>query len=340
MSLPPTKSGWGRPPLTLPIALKTREGLVILAACLMGAPFALTDYHLTLFATGAAYSVAVLGVALGFTSIGMLALTQPAMMMIGAFIALYLIETLQMSFLAATGIATFVCLLVAIPLGWLTCRLDKFSFAVLGFAFTYLVAMLASSSMLVTLTGGELGKPFPTPEIFGIPLQGDAGYIALSLFVLVAYLSAPLLFRSTMGRVLVVMSQDDVLAKSVGIDTNAHRIVLTVIVSGYGALSGALVGLASGFIAPPQFDVALSISLLAMALVGGTRYLLGAFAGTIVLQVLSAMLGLSQVDRNLLVGAVLLACLIFIPKGVLSLLRMPAWPRWLTAPGARRRDVL
>jgi branched-chain amino acid transport system permease protein len=340
MSMRPTPSGWGRPPLTLPIALNAREGLVILAVSLIGAPFLLPDYQLTLFATGAAYSVAVLGVALGFTSIGMLALTQPAMMLIGAYIALYIVDVLQLSFVTATGVATLVCVLIAIPLGWLTCRLDKFSFAVLGFAFTYLVAMLMSSSLLVTITGGELGKPFPTSDIFGISLQGDASYIALSCFVFIAFLSAPLLFRSTMGRVLIVMRQDDVLAKSIGIDTNLHRILLTAIVSGYGALSGALIGLASGFIAPPQFDVALSISLLAMALVGGTRYLLGAAAGTVILQVLPAILGLSQVDRNLLVGVVLLACLIFIPDGVLSLLRLPAWPRWLPTSAAPPRDVL
>ena len=48
----------------------------------------------------------------------------------------------------------------------------------------------------------------------------------------------------------------------------------------------------------------LSISLLAMALVGGTGYLFGAFVGTMTLQVMPALLGLTQVDRELLVGVI------------------------------------
>ena len=316
-----TKRRWGRPPTTLPIATQPWPAITVLTVCCLAAPFLLTDYQLTLTTIGLAYSVAVLGVALGFATVGMLALTQPAMMLIGAYVALYAIDGLGLSFIFAAFAAIVVGIIVALPLGWLTCRLDKFSFAVLGFAFTYLVSMLMSSSLLVTITGGELGKPFPTAELFGLQLQGTAGYVTLSLCVLSAYLLAPLMFRSTLGRVLVVMRPDDVLAKSVGIDTNLHRILLTMIVSAYGAFSGALIGLASGFIAPPQFDVALSISLLAMALVGGTRYLLGAAVGTATLQVLPAMLGLSQVDRNLLVGIVLLACLVFIPNGLLSFWR-------------------
>jgi len=327
-----TPSRFFRPPTALPVMMHPVLGVVILTVCLGLAPFALADYQLTLVATGAAYSVAVLGVAAGFATIGMLALTQPAMMLIGAYVALYAIEALGLSFVPAALLAVLAGLLVALPLGWITCRLDRFSFAVLGFAFTYLVSMLMSSNLLVGVTGGELGKPFPSANVFGMVLHDFTNYVALAVCVVLAYLLAPIIFRSTMGRFLIVMRQDDVLAKSVGIDTNLHRILLTAIVSAYGAFSGVLVGLASGFVAPPHFDVALSISLLAMALVGGTRYLLGAAAGTLILLVLPAMFNLTLIDRNLLVGVVLLACLIFVPEGLLSFDRLGRLVRRPPAP--------
>jgi branched-chain amino acid transport system permease protein len=318
MSATGTISRFSRPATALPVMMHPVTGLIVLALLLCIAPFLLADYQLTLVATGAAYSVAVLGVAAGFATVGMLALTQPAMMLIGAYVSLYAVETLGFSFFPSALLAIVAGALVALPLGWITCRLDKFSFAVLGFAFTYLVSMLMSSNLLVGITGGELGKPFPPADLFGIELHGDASYAALAACVFIAYLLAPTIFRSTMGRFLIVMRQDDVLAKSVGVDTNLHRILLTAIVSAYGAFSGVLIGLASGFVAPPHFDVALSISLLAMALVGGTRYLLGSAAGTLVLLVLPAMLNLPLIDRNLMVGIVLLVCLIFMPEGLLS----------------------
>ena len=135
-------------------------------ACLVAAPLVLSDYQLMLFSTGVAYAVSVLGVALGFSSVGMLALAQPAMMVIGGYVTLHLIELWNIPFLLAASIATIAGMAIALPLGWLTCRLDKFAFAVLGFAFTYLVAMLMSSGLLADITGGELGKPFPVRRGF------------------------------------------------------------------------------------------------------------------------------------------------------------------------------
>jgi branched-chain amino acid transport system permease protein len=330
-------TSWRRPPIATPVVLHARSGLVLMLACLIAAPAILSDYELTLFSTGVAYSVAVLGVALGFASVGMLALTQPAMMVMGGYVALHLIELWRFPFLLAAAVATAVGMLIAVPLGWLTCRLDKFSFAVLGFAFTYLVAMLMSSGLLVDVTGGELGKPFPAATAFGQPLQGLPGYAFVAAIALAAFALAAVLFRSTMGRILLVMNHDDVVARAMGVNTNLHRISLTAIVSGYGALSGALIGQASGFLAPPQFDVALSISLLAMALVGGAGYLFGAFVGTMVLHVAPALLGLAQVDRDILVGAILLVCLVAIPKGILAVPRHIPRPSFL--PGGGRHPT-
>lgn len=310
---------WGRPAIALPLAEYPAVGLVVLVAALAVAPAILSSYQLTLFSTGVAYSVSVAGVALGFAGVGMLALTQPAMMLIGGYVTLHLMGQWHVPFLLAAAIAAATGMVVAIPLGWLTARLDRFAFAVLGFAFTYLVSMLASSGMLVSVTGGELGKPFPAASIFGVPLRGDARYVVVAIIAVAAFAASALLFRSTAGRILVLMKQDDVVARTMGANTDAHRIGLTAVVSGYGALGGALVDLSAGFIAPPQFGVGVSISLLAMALVGGTRYLLGAFIGALILQVMPALLGLSQNDQDLLTGAILLLCLTAIPDGVVSL---------------------
>lgn len=308
-----------RPRIVIPLAQQATGGLLSMLACLIAAPMVLSDYQLMLFSTGIGYSVAVLGVAIGFASIGMLALAQPAMMMIGGFLALHMIEQWRVPFVVAATCATAVGAIIALPLGWLTCRLDRFAFAVLSFTFAYLVAMLMSSSLLSDVSGGELGRPFPVDAALAFVPQGMAAYVIVATVGMIAFASAALLFRSTMGRILIVMNQDDVVARTMGINANSHRIALTAIVSGYGTLSGALVGQASGFIAPPQFDVALSISLLAMALVGGAGYLFGAFAGTMILQVMPAVLGLTQVDRELLVGIILLACLAVLPRGILAI---------------------
>jgi branched-chain amino acid transport system permease protein len=317
---------WQPQRIVLPLAKNASSALIAIAGAFIAAPLILSNFQLTLFCTGVGYSVAALGVALGFASVGMLLLIQPAMMVIGGYVALYFMAQLHLAFPVAAAIATAAGMLTAVPLGWLTCRLDRYSFAVLGFAFTYLVTMLSSSSLLVAITGGELGKPFPQrTTVFGYPLHGLGGYVIVSVVALVAFATAAIVFRSTMGRILLVMKQDDVVARTLGIDANLHRISLTAIVSGYGALGGALIGQASGYISPPQFDVALSILLLATVLVGGANYLLGAFVGTMILQTVPALVGLPVVDRDLAVGAVLLLCLATLPNGILGI-RL-SWPQ-------------
>jgi ABC-type branched-subunit amino acid transport system permease subunit len=325
-----------RPAIAIPLVLHARSGLIAMLLCLAAGPAVLSDYQLTLYSTAVAYAVGVLGVAVGFASVGMLALTQPAMMLVGAYVALHLIERWQVPFLVAAAAATMCGVFAAIPLGWLTSRLDRFSFAVLGFAFTFLVATLMSSSLLVDVTGGELGKAFPVATVFERPLQGIAGYALVAVIALSSYAAAAIMFRSTFGRLLLMLNEDDMVAQASGASTSLHRIAVTAIVSGYGALSGALIGQASGFIAPPQFDVALSIALLAMALVGGTQYLFGAFAGTMLLSFVPALLGLAQVDREILVGTILLVCLVAVPKGILAALPIGAM---LPFRGMRQRTT-
>jgi branched-chain amino acid transport system permease protein len=307
--------------LMLPLVLQPYAGFVAALILFAAAPFVLNSYQLTLFATGAAYSIGVLGVSVGFASVGMLALSQPAMMVIAGYIVTYLISSGTMGFVPATLAACVVCAVIAMPLGWLTSRLDRFSYAVLSFSFTYLVSMLLSSNSLVKFTGGELGRPFPRATLLGAPLSGWLAYVFLAVVVILAFCSAAVIFRSTFGRKLLVMSVDDVVAKSVGVNVYWHKIALTVVVSLYGVLSGVMISQTSGFISPMQYDATVSISLLVMALVGGSRYFFGSFAGAMLLQVIPALFDLTQDDRDLLVGTVLLVCLAFLPEGVLSLPR-------------------
>ena len=329
-----TTVGIRRPAIVLPVMQHPLAGLAVLAVLFVAAPFGLGGYQLTLFETGIAYSVGVVGVAVGFASVGMLMLMQPAMMVIGAFVSLYLIDAWDVSFVLAAGAAVLAGMIVALPLGWLACRLDKFSFAVLSFTFTYLVTVLMSSAMLVGVTGGDLGRPYPPTSVLGVPLAGMPGYVAVAVVGFLAFAGASVLFRSTLGRILVVMREDDLVAHAIGVNASAHKVALTSILAGFGALSGALVGLASGFISPPQFDVALSISLLAMALIGGSGYAFGAFLGTALFLVVPAVAGLAVVDRNLAVGLILLVSLTLSPKGLLSLVAMP---RWVGRPGGQER---
>jgi ABC-type branched-subunit amino acid transport system permease subunit len=109
-------------------------------------PLFLGSLDASVVATGAAYALAAVGVGIGLSSVGMWALMQPAMMLLGAFASAYLIGQRGWPFLVVLVLVPALVGAAALPLGWLTSRLAFFSFAVLGFVFTSLLAELASGS--------------------------------------------------------------------------------------------------------------------------------------------------------------------------------------------------
>ena len=214
--------------------------------------------------------------------------------------ALYLTTGLGWPFVLALFAAIAAGMIVAVPLGWLTCRLDRFSYAVLGFAFTYLVSMLMSSGLFVRISGGEMGKPVPAGALFGVGLEGIPGYVFVAATTLAAFAVASLIFRSTMGRMLLVMRQDDVVARSVGVNTDIFKIGLSAIVGGYGSLGGVLASQATNYVAPPHFECCLIDSAAGDGTGWGRPLSGGRLCWNHGAWVGPAMLRFKQVDRELI----------------------------------------
>jgi branched-chain amino acid transport system permease protein len=292
--------------------------LLILAA-ILAVPLFLGPLDASVLATGAAYSLAAVGVGIGLSSVGMWALMQPAMMLLGAFVSAYLIDQRGWPFLLVLVLVPALVGIAALPLGWLTSRLDFFSFAVLGFVFTSLLAELASGNLLTAYTGGELGVPVDPPSFGGWEPTSTQLYLGVVVLVLAGTGAAALIMRSGFGRRLMLMREDDVVAGSVGENAASAKIGLTVLVSVFGGLGGVLVAQASSYAAPAQFDTTLSTGLLAVVLVGGQYFSIGPLIGAMVLITIPDLLNVSQASQTLIAGIVLVVALIAAPDGVAGL---------------------
>jgi ABC-type branched-subunit amino acid transport system permease subunit len=132
--------------------------------------------------------------------------------------------------------------------------------------------------------------------------------------------------NSRLGRAWAAIREDEVAAQASGVNTVRAKLLAFAIGASTSALAGSFFASQIGFFDPTQFDIFTSILIVAYVVFGGMGSLPGAMAGAAVLTWLPEFLK-SQVptdDRQMWVGALVLAMMIFRPSGLLPAKRRKA----------------
>ncbi len=141
--------------------------------------------------------------------------------------------------------------------------------------------------------------------------------VAISLFILYR------IERSRLGLTFHAIHWQDKLAESVGVDTFRYRTLAFVIASSFAGLSGALYAHYVQAINPNRFDIEQMVYVLVWAIVGGTATFYGPIVGVVTLTVLNEIvlrsLGADEL-RPMIYGFVLIAAVLYLPKGLESLI--------------------
>lgn len=176
------------------------------------------------------------------------------------------------------------------------------------------------------LTGGPDGMSVP-PFFF----QGEkAWYWIVAGALLLAVWLAQNLIDSPRGRALRALHGSEVAAGSLGIDPAAHKLSAFVISALFAAGAGALSAHYAGFITPGKASFLHSVELVTMVVFGGMASTFGAVAGAAVLTTLPQLLTVFKEYEMVLLGAVMMLTMIFMPRGL-----VPTLERALAA--ARRK---
>jgi len=221
------------------------------------------------------------------------------------------------------GTAALVAMLLSYPLF----RMKGFYFLIGSFA----------AGEIIRLLWKRFREPFGGPKglkrIEPMP-NFDAGFWNFDFFLPVSYyyfvlvvvaLSLWVLWRierSPVGLTFHAVHWQDRLAQAAGVNVRAWRTLAFVIASGFAGLSGALLAHYIGTVNPGSFEVEAMVFVLTWAIVGGTATFYGPILGCIALTVLNEIvlrgMGLEQM-RPLVYGAVLILSVLFLPKGLESL---------------------
>ena len=228
--------------------------------------------------------------------------------------------------------AAMIALVLSVPLF----RMKGFYFLIGSFAAGEIIRLLWKRFR--DPFGGPKGikKIDPMPDF-------DIGIYAFDFFEPVSYYYFALVVvgislwvmwrieRSPVGLTFHAVHWQDTLAEASGVNVRAYRTLAFVLASGFAGLSGALLAHYIGTINPNSFDVEMMVFVLTWTIVGGTATFYGPILGCVVLTIFNEIVlreaGFEQM-RPLIYGLILILSVLFMPKGLESLVQR-AFPKRL-----------
>ena len=259
-----------------PVKVWTAALLVALAA----APLVLGNFllaHLTIILFTL---VGVLGLTVltGFT--GLISLGHVGFLTLGAYAYAIGVTRLGLPPELALVLSAVVPALFGLVVGIPSLRLHGLYLAITTLAFSHIVsaAILAGGKF----TGAGRGIMIQRPTIAGIDLSSDRAFYWFCLLVCVlAMLVTMNVRRSYVGRALVAIRDNDIAARTMGIDLVSFKLLAFLISAALTGIAGALMGMYMSIVSVEGFPFLLSIEALAIIIVGGLGSVLGTVFGTV-----------------------------------------------------------
>lgn len=181
-----------------------------------------------------------------------------------------------------------------------------------------IAVMLATEDRV---TGGPDGMAVPPLMVAGFAISGEKTWYWLvgGLLIVTVWLAQNLI-DSPRGRAWRALHGSEIAAASVGIHAARHKLAAFVLSAALAALAGALSAHYAGFITPSKASFLHSIELVTMVVFGGMASTIGAVVGAAVLTVLPQLLTVFKEYEMVLLGALMMLTMIFMPRGLVPTL--------------------
>ena len=295
--------------------------LVVCTAIVLAIPVLLSPYTLRVMDLAVISAIAVVGLCFAFGYAGLVHLGQGAFVGVGAYSAALLSTRLGLGFWTAMPLALVIGATVAILIGAPLLRLRGHYLALATVGFNETLEIVAKN--WTGLTGGDDGiSGIPGIKLFSLSFGTDRSFYYLALaFLVVATLIGYALRASRFGRAMVAVRDDELACGACGVTAFRTKLLAFVLASVYGALSGVLYAHYSGYIAPSDFDIVRSITLLVMLIVGGEASILGAIGGAILVSYAPEWLRFLGQAYLTFFGIAIILVLVLLPDGAAGALR-------------------
>jgi branched-chain amino acid transport system permease protein len=266
-----------------------------------------------------AMAAASLNLVLGYG--GMVSFGHAAFFGAGAYVVGILAAEGVRSLWIAWPAAILVAALAALVIGAISLRTRGVYFIMITLAFAQMMYYVFVS---MKAYGGDDGLSMPGRSTgLGLELRNDFVwyYLVLAMLLVILYLLHRLL-GSRFGRVIEAIRENETRAQAIGYPIYRYQLACFVISGAIAGLAGALIANQTSYAGPSLLHWVQSGTLMIMVILGGVGRFWGGPVGAAVLLALeelfsgSPLLGAYSLHWQLPVGIILLAVVLFAPRGI------------------------
>jgi len=285
--------------------------LALLVAALAVVPWLVTDYGLGFMINLMCYLVLTVAWALFSGTTRYVSLATAAFFGLGAYTVAMLIK--EMPIYATFGVALVLGTLMALLVGLVTLRISGMFFVIFGFGLSELMREL--------LVWWEINKTHTMGRYVFVPFNTTMIYEHLLGMAVLVFLVGWLLRRSRLGVALLVIGDDETMARQAGINVPVAKLGIFVISSVFMTAVGAVMAPRFGYLTPNfAFNPLISFQVVIMALLGGMQRLWGPVLGVVPLVLLSEFLQVRfPFWFSVFLGLVFMIIVYFLPRGITGL---------------------
>ena len=278
-------------------------------------------YHIAILVS--IYGILALAQNLVMGSTGLLTVAGAAFYGIGAYTVAILATKFGLNIFLSLLLAPILAGIVALVAGSSFARFrdDYFMLATLGFIMIFHTVVRNWEE----LTGGAYGiAGISRPDISGFAFSTPGKFFLLTLLIfLIVLLTSHFISRSSFGRVLNAIREDEDALSIFGYRTSVYKLMAFSIGAAFSALAGVLFASYISFIDANFFTINESLLLWSIIIVGGLGRNRGALAGALLLIVFPEILRFigfpiefAALTRQMIYGLLLVLLMLFRPKGI------------------------
>ncbi|MFC1834879.1 branched-chain amino acid ABC transporter permease [Thermodesulfobacteriota bacterium] len=266
-------------------------------------PFFLAGWRLSNLNLIAIHCIVALGlnILVGYT--GQVSLGHAGFFAIGAYTCVLLMVKCGVPFILALPAAGFMAALFGFLLGLPSLRLEGPYLAIATLGFGMATTQIISHS---DFTGGHGGIAAPQISLFGFVADSDVKLYAVIVTVTVIMTFAAInLMKTRVGRAFVAIRDSEIAAEAMGISLNWYKTLAFAVSAFYAGIAGALFAFYLGHLSAGSFNLILSITFLAMVVVGGLGSIKGSILGAALLTYLLFSMRVENIKAVPLLGPLL-----------------------------------
>jgi len=317
--------------------------LAILVLGLVFAPLFLSRYQLSILNEISIALIGALGLNLLIGYTGQLSLAHAAFVAIGAYSSALITGNLGLPFLVSLPISGLIATALGLIIGIPSLRLKGLYLALGTLAFAFVIEYILQHW---DLTQGDMGMGVKKISIGSWTIKSQLQYFYFFTGIaFVAVLFTNNLVRSKIGRSFIAIRDRDTAAEAMGIPIVKYKITAFALSAFYAGIAGCLYAHLNRWIVPASFGISLTISAIAIIIVGGLGTVLGTVLGAILITSIPHIivnvvdifkdsypaLGRFAVEFKLgIFGLVIIGTLLFEPRGLYGIYQRIKvyWKTW------------